>query len=204
MTDTTVTTIKSMAEDVLAFHKAEVIPFDDTTMTVPTILFHALKTKHNDARKYLKNIASETKTLITTNGGVTEEDLTGKLSTKIQERVWRELIGGKAKVQEMDITDFQRAIVIPYECNGLKTTMTVNYFLYEEIKSKFMKKNASEQSAAKDARNYFKEKASSVKAEMILKGVPESELRGKVSAKVAEIVYVELLPAKVKNSPVNI
>lgn len=204
MTDTTVTTIKSMAEDVLAFHKAEVIPFDDTTMTVPTILFHALKTKHNDARKYLKNIASETKTMITTNGGVTEEDLTGKLSTKIQERVWRELIGGKAKVQEMDITDFQRAIVIPYECNGLKTTMTVNYFLYEEIKSKFMKKNASEQSAAKEARNYFKEKASSVKAEMILKGVPESELRGKVSAKVAEIVYVELLPAKVKNSPVNI
>jgi len=203
MTEQTVLTIKTMAEDVLAFHKAEVIPFDDTTMTVPTILLHALKTKHNDARKYLKNIASETKTMIT-SGGVAPEELSGKLSTKIQERAWRELIGGKAKVQEMDITDFQRAIVIPYECNGVKTTMTVNYFLYEEIKAKFMKKNSSEQSAAKEAKNYFKEKAALVKAEMIQKGVPEDELRGKVSSKVAEIVYVELLPAKVRNSIVNV
>ncbi len=202
MTEQTLT-IKNMAEDVLAFHKAEVIPFDDTTMTVPTILLHALKTKHSDARKYLKNIASETKTMIT-NGGVTPEDLSGKLSTKIQERAWRELIGGKAKVQEMDVTDFQRALVIPYECNGVKTTMTVNYFLYEEIKNKFMKKNSSEQSASKEARNYFKEKAALVKAEMIQKGVPEEELRGKVSSKVAEIVYVELLPAKVRNSLVNV
>lgn len=203
MTEQTVLTIKTMAEDVLAVHKAEVIPFDDTTMTVPTILLHALKTKHNDARKYLKNIASETKTMIT-SGGVTAEELSGKLSTKIQERAWRELIGGKSKVQEMDVTDFQKALVIPYECNGVKTTMTVNYFLYQEIKAKFMKKNSSEQSAAKEAKNYFKEKAALVKAEMIQKGVPEDELRGKVSSKVAEIVYVELLPAKVRNSIIKV
>ena len=184
------TTIKEMAQNVTEFHKAMVIPFEDTTMTIPPILFHSIAVKKDDARKYFKNIATDIKHSIISEGLLAENELRGKLSTKVQERAWRELIHN-AKISDINLSEFKKAVVIPYDT----TTMTIQFFLYEQMKSKI--------GNAKAARNYFKETASSVKAEMIEKGITEKELRGKVSTKVQEIAWLELLPTSIKNASIE-
>lgn len=181
------TTIKDMAQNVTEFHKAMVIPFEDTTMTIPPILFHSISVKKDDTRKYFKNIAKDIKQRIIEEGVVSENELRGKLSTKVQERAWRELIHN-AKISDINLQEFKKAIVIPYD----STTMTIQYFLYDQMKSKL--------ETPKATRAFFKETASKVKAEMIAKGISPEELRGKVSTKVQEIAWLELLPNSIKDS----
>ncbi len=183
------TTIKEMAQNVTEFHKAMVIPFENTTMTIPPILFHSIAVKKDDARRYFKDVASDIKSKILSEG-VAENDLRGKLSTKVQERAWRELIHN-AKISDLNVQEFKRAVVIPFD----STTMTIQFFLYDQMKNKL--------GTPKSARNYFKDTASRVKAEMIKKGVSEKELRGKVSTKVQEIAWLELLPSSIKNSSIS-
>jgi len=189
-TNTVSATIKDMAQNVTEFHKAMVIPFEDTTMTIPPILFHSIAVKKDDPRKYFKGIASEIKQKIISEGVFNENELRGKLSTKVQERAWREIIHN-AKISDLNLQEFKKAVVIPYDT----TTMTIQFFLYEQTKLKL--------GNAKAARTYFKETASRVKAEMISKGVSEQELRGKVSTKVQEISWLELLPTSIKNASIK-
>lgn len=182
-------TIKEMAQNVTEFHKAMVIPFEDTTMTIPPILFHSIAAKKDDARKYFKNIATDIKHKILSEG-LAESELRGKLSTKVQERAWREIIHN-AKISELNLKEFKKAVVIPFD----STTMTIQFFLYEQMKNKL--------GNTKAARSYFKDTASRVRAEMISKGISEKELRGKVSTKVQEIAWLELLPTSIKNSQIE-
>lgn len=184
------TTIKEMAQNVTEFHKAMVIPFEDTTMTIPPILFHSIAAKKDDARRYFKNIATDLKHKILSEGVFAENELRGKLSTKVQERAWREIIHN-AKISDLNLQEFKRAVVIPYDT----TTMTIQYFLYEQMKNKL--------GTTKAARAYFKDTASRVKNEMIQRGVDEKQLRGKVSTKVQEIAWLELLPTSIKEASIN-
>lgn len=184
------TTIKEMAQNVTEFHKAMVIPFEDTTMTIPPILFHSIAVKKDDARRYFKDIASDIKNKILSDGVYGEKELRGKLSTKVQERAWRELIHN-AKISELNLQEFKRAVVIPFDT----TTMTIQFFLYDQMKNKL--------GSPKSARTYFKDTASKVKADMLNQGVTEKELRGKVSNKVQEIAWLELLPSSIKNSSIG-
>lgn len=188
----TVTTIEQLSKNLTEFHDYVLVPFNKTSMTIPRILYYAIATKYENPRAYFKETATRIKQDIL-NTGVSKTALQGKLSRKVQEIAWCEIIH-KAKASDVDLVDFQSSQVIPYA----DTTMTVPMFLFNLIKSRNgdVKKNAIK---------YIREKAEELKAQIMEEtDLSQSELKGKISHKIQENLWLEFIPEKIKNTPIEL
>jgi hypothetical protein len=206
-------TINSLSTNLNDFHPYVLIPFDKTSMTIPAILFYAVASKIENPRAYFKELASTVKREIL-EAGVSFDALQGKLSGKVQEFAWCEVIH-KAKISDVDLTNFKSAKVIPFEdviFNG-QTTMTVPMFLYDLVRAKH-------DGVSRQATKYIKEIATKLKGEIFAEYAANAnidlstatdatldvlayELKGKVSHKIQENLWLEFIPASVKNMPLE-
>jgi hypothetical protein len=188
----TMTTINQLAKDYKTFHPYITIPYKKTSMTIPAILFLAISTKRCDARKYFSDTATQVKDSILSSG-IPASKLVGKLSTKVQEIAWCEIINDLDE-KDIDRTDFAKAQLIPYE----DTSMTVPKFLFNLILSKH---NGNKTKTNK----YIKEQATILKNKIKKEsGLSDAELKGKVSHKIQESLWLEFIPESVLKTPVEL
>jgi hypothetical protein len=189
---TKTTTIEKLAKNVSEFHPYVLIPFSKTSMTIPAVLFYSIATKHQNPRNYFKETAFRIKNEILL-AGIDSDQLVGKLSRKVQEVSWCEIIHN-AKENELSLTDFSSAKVIPYD----NTTMTIPMFLYNQI---LRRQNGTKREATK----YIKQRAEEIKNEILKNSsLTPSELKGKISHKIQENLWLEFIPDRIKNAPINL
>lgn len=206
-------TIESMSRNLTGFHPYMLCTYDKTSMTVPSILYYSLSLKVGNPRSYFKNLASRVKSDILKEK-VSASDLQGKLSGKVQDFAWCEIIGGEAKAQ-LSLTDFTSAKLIPYSDRIFcaNTSMTVPMFLFNLIKERVGGKS-------KDATKYIKSVVEPLKEEIFISYAKECgyddvskmsedelnvlayQLKGKVSHKIQEHLWLEFIPSEIKNSPI--
>lgn len=180
------TNLKTIAENYTEFHKSITIPFNKTSMTIPPILYYAISTKFADPNEYFKQLSNNVKDEILQKG-VSKETLVGKLSTKVQELAWCEIIHG-SKREDVDVTDFRNAIVVAYA----GTTMTIPYSLYKLI----FKKCGEDK---KFTMKYIKDRASNIRAKILSESeLSKKELKGKVSHKIQENLWLDFIPENTK------
>jgi hypothetical protein len=186
------TSIKKLSGDLARFHAFETIPFQKTSMTVPTILLYSIATKHDDAVEYFKSISAAIKKRILAKG-VTEKELHGKLSRKVQEFAWCEVIPC-AEFTEDDLTDFEAARVIPYD----RTTMTIPNFLFKLVMKRY---NGNQKEAIK----HIRDRATVLRRQILREtGLTKEELKGKVSHKIQENLWLEFIPEETQLQPIEL
>lgn len=187
-----ITTIEKMATSVDEFHPYILVPFDKTSMTIPAILFYAIATKYESPREFFKLTATHVKSEILASGQVSEKELQGKLSRKVQEVSWCEIIKGHES-SDIDLVLFRKAKLIPYG----NTSMTVPMFLYNVVLDKF-------KGDKKCARQYISKKAEDIKSDILSNTVLSSkDLRGKISHKIQENIWLDFIPERIRNFPIQ-
>lgn len=201
-------TVKEAIMD-LKIHNGYVqIAFDSTMMTVPKILLNALQSVVTNPKTYLKELASQTKRdLLKAN--VSNKEIRGKLSTKVQEIAWNAVFLNK---QEVDLKDLSKSVTIPYRCNGEATTMTIPYFLFKVIFNKnldIIRKNFSSyneeqilKKAKKDTQSYIANIASNIKTELLKETERHEDLSMKLSQKIHEFLILDEISESAKRQRV--
>jgi hypothetical protein len=207
-------TIETMSRSLTDFHPYMLFTYDKTSMTIPSILYHSLSIKVGNPRIYIKKMASQIKADILSKN-VPLEKLQGKLSGKVQDFAWCEVIGGLAS-KEIPLTEFSSAKLIPYSDRVFcaNTSMTVPMFLFNLIKEHVG-------GSAKDATKYIKSVAEPLKEKIFIEyakkcgfddiskisdkdlGVLAYQLKGKVSHKIQENLWLQFIPDDIKNSPIS-
>ena len=206
-------TINTMSSNLNDFHPYVLIPFDKTSMTIPAILYYAISAKVDNPRVYFKELSSKIKKDIL-EMGVSETELQGKLSRKVQEYAWCEVVR-KAKASSISLSVFDAAKVIPFEdvVFNKQTTMTVPMFLYNLIKDKH-------DGVSRKATKYIREVATKLKGDIfaeyagsqgisLSKATPDQldvlayQLKGKVSHKIQEYLWLDFIPSNVRNMPMK-
>ncbi len=199
--------VQDSIKDLKIYNGYIAIAYDQTMMTVPKVLLNALQSVCSSPKKYLKDLASNTKRELLSTG-LTDKDIKGKLSTKVQEIAWNRVLINQ---HEVVLTDFSKSVTIPYRCNGEATTMTVPYFIFKIIFDKnerIVNENYPAYSEAEKLKKAKKEsiayialKASEVKSKLQELLTPE-ELTMKLSQKVHEIIILDEISEKAKRQSV--
>jgi predicted nucleic-acid-binding protein len=204
MTDTT--TVNEIAANLTEFHKSQTIAFGGngnlsaTSMTVPPILYHSIKAIYgNKTEQFFKTLAEKTRLEIL-QSGVQESTLVGKLSTKVQECAWKEIIE-EDKQYKVKLTEFVKASVIAYS----NTTMTIPHSLLSLCIKEVSMKNV------KNPRQFainkiIKPIAEQIRAKIIEENphLTSKELKGKVSHKIQENLWLRFIPESIRYQEVNI
>ena len=208
------TTIEKMSKELTSFHPYVLIPFDRTSMTVPQILFNSISVKVGDPKPYFKKLSSRVKSDIL-NLKVKPANLQGKLSGKVQDFAWCEIVE-IMKAEDISLSEFEEAKVIPYEDKIFcaNTTMTIPMFLFNLIQ-----KNLG--GTSRETTKYIKKIASDLKEQIFLQYAKEQgyttresltddvlnvlayELKGKISHKIQEILWLQLIPDEIKHAPLS-
>lgn len=170
----------------MSFNKYQAIVYDKTSMTVPLILLYALSIKLNvNAKNYLSKMASDVKSELLS---VVSDDVVGMVSRSVQAKAWGEVLG-----KDIDYKNTKEAVMVPVS----GTSITVPYVLFELIKNEKCNSNV------KMAKKYIREKAVLVKEDVdnYAKATGESfSLRGKLSGKIQEVLWLDFLPTEIKDA----
>tara|TARA_B100001245_G_C22785315_1_gene379036 strand:+ start:202 stop:840 length:639 start_codon:yes stop_codon:yes gene_type:complete len=207
-------TIEKMSKELTSFHPYVLVPFDRTSMTVPQILFSSISVKIGDPKPYFKKLSSRVKSDIL-NLKVQPTNLQGKLSGKIQDFAWCEIVGTMSP-EDIALDDFKEAKVIPYEDKIFcaNTTMTIPMFLFNLIQSNLG-------GTSRDTTKYIRQIASDLKEKIFLQYAEERgfksrdslteddlnvlayELKGKISHKIQENLWLQFIPDDIKHAPLG-
>lgn len=177
-------TILGMARS-YEFHRYKAIPYNKTSMTVPLMLFNCMAVKFDkDPTSILSKMSSDIrKEMLADSNDVT--DVVGKVSRTVQAKAWGMIIG-----EEIDRSKVDSSVKIPFA----NTTMTVPYILFNLIKER--KCNSEHKKAV----SYIREKATIIKRELeeFYGDDADISLKGKISGKVQEQLWVDFIPDEIK------
>tara|TARA_B100002019_G_scaffold292343_1_gene315145 strand:+ start:4014 stop:4598 length:585 start_codon:yes stop_codon:yes gene_type:complete len=161
------------------------IPFAKTMMTVPAILLGCLRFKSNDPKRFLKNLGESIDEEIK-RSDLSKDEVRGKLSTKIQEFAWSNVLYFDYKPK---LKSLKKSETVPYVYLGKKSTMTVpNYIVEIEISRKVHEGDKREyRYIKKDVISDISEIASSLREE-VESSSKGNDVKMRFSQKIQELV----------------